>query len=56
MELHTIEGDHRSIIGGDVATTAAKISDCLAPKTRRSAERAQPDVQPLPGKVLPAGI
>jgi acetoacetyl-CoA synthetase len=55
MELHTLKGDHRSIIGDDVATTAAKVSDCLAPRARKIAARAQQNIQPLPGKVLPAG-
>lgn len=55
MEVHTLKGDHRSIIGDDVAATAAKVSACLAP-ARKSAERAKPDVQPLPGKIAAAGI
>jgi thioesterase domain-containing protein len=53
MELHTLKGDHRSILVEDVATTAARVSECLAPK---AAKRAQPNVQPLQAKVAPAGI
>ena len=54
MELHTLKGDHRSILIEDVATTAAKVSASLAPKAQRAS--AQPNVQPLPGKVATAGI
>jgi acetoacetyl-CoA synthetase len=53
MELHTLKGDHRSILVEDVATTAAKVSECLTPRAGR---RAQPNVQPLQAKVVPAGI
>jgi thioesterase domain-containing protein/acyl carrier protein len=56
MESHTLKGDHRSIIGDDVATTAAKMSDCLAPKTQKNAELTQQNVQPLRSSALPAGI
>lgn len=55
MEMHTLKGDHRSILGDDVATTAAKISECLAPKGQKAVDRKH-NVQPLPGKVVPAGI
>jgi thioesterase domain-containing protein/acyl carrier protein len=55
MELHTLRGDHRSILIEDVATTAAMVSNCLTPKAHTAAERKQ-NVQPLPGKILPAGI
>jgi acetoacetyl-CoA synthetase len=53
MELHTLKGNHRSILIEDVATTAAKVSECLSPK---AAKRKQPDVQPMQGKVATAGI
>ena len=55
MELHTLKGDHRSILIEDVATTAAKVTECLAPKAQKATERKH-NVQPLPGKVAPAGI
>jgi acetoacetyl-CoA synthetase len=54
MELHTLKGDHRSIIGDHVTTTAAKVSDCLAPKVQKNAGRMQQNIQPLRGKVVPA--
>jgi acetoacetyl-CoA synthetase len=56
MDLHTLKGDHRSIIGDDVATTAAKVSECLASKTQRKADRTQSEGRPLPGNALAAGI
>jgi hypothetical protein len=56
MDLHTLKGNHRSILIEDVATTAAKVSECLAPKAARYAGRAQPNIQPLQANVVPAGI
>lgn len=56
IEVHTLKGDHRSIIGDDVATTAAKVSDCLAPKAQKSIGHTPQNVQPLPSKIATAGI
>ncbi|MEI9933190.1 MAG: alpha/beta fold hydrolase [Rhizomicrobium sp.] len=55
MELHTLKGDHRSIIGDDAATTAAQISACLLPKKPVIIENARHDLMPpLPNPVRPA--